>query len=163
VDPRAHAGHRAFLDPEDRVLLVGDHRLPRITPHVGGEATGPENPLADFLASQTKVAALDVALVCPAHGAVFADHRHRAQQLIAHHEVRAREMWDVLQAGPATAYAVARKAFRWVFENAADRFQAGAAVMETIAHLELLRGRGAVRREDVAGVLEYRSVPGSVG
>lgn len=156
-------GHCCFLDLEDRVLLVGDHLLPRITPHVGVYATGPANPLADFIASQEKVAALDVDLVCPAHGAVFADHRHRARQLIAHHEVRAREMWDVLQAGPATAYAVARKAFRWVFESALDRFQAGAAVMETIAHLELLRGRGAVRRENVAGVLEYRAVPGSVG
>lgn len=156
-------GHCCFLDLEDRVLLVGDHLLPRITPHVGVYATGPQNPLADFLASQAKVAALDVALVCPAHGAVFADHRHRAQQLIAHHEVRARETWDVLQAGPATAYEVARKVFRWVFESAADRFQAGAAVMETIAHLELLRGRGAVRREDVEGVLEYQAVAGSVG
>jgi glyoxylase-like metal-dependent hydrolase (beta-lactamase superfamily II) len=156
-------GHCCFLELDDRVMFVGDHLLPRITPHVGVYATGPENPLADFLASQEKVAALDVALVCPAHGAVFTDHRHRARQLIAHHEVRAREMWDILQSGPASAYAVARKAFRWVFDNANDRFQAGAAVMETIAHLELLRGRGALRREDVAGVWEYRVVPGSVG
>jgi hypothetical protein len=70
-------------------------------------------------------------------------------------------MWDLLRAGPATAYAVARKAFRWVFENATDRFQAGAAVMETIAHLELLRGRGVVRRDEVGGVLEYRAAEGS--
>jgi glyoxylase-like metal-dependent hydrolase (beta-lactamase superfamily II) len=156
-------GHCCFLDLTDRVLFVGDHLLPRITPHVGVYATGPQNPLADFVASQEKVAALDVALVCPAHGAVFSDHRHRAQQLIAHHDVRAREMWNILQGGPATAYAVARSAFRWVFESDADRFQAGAAVMETIAHLEFLRGRGAVRREDVDGVLEYRSVPGALG
>jgi glyoxylase-like metal-dependent hydrolase (beta-lactamase superfamily II) len=156
-------GHCCFLDLDDRVLFVGDHLLPRITPHVGVYATGPQNPLADFLASQEKVAGLDVRLVCPAHGAVFTDHRHRTRQLIAHHEVRAREMWDVLKAGPASAYQVARRAFDWVFENVQDRFQAGAAVMETIAHLELLRGRGAVRREDVAGVWEYRAVPGSVG
>jgi len=154
-------GHCCFLDLDDRVLFVGDHLLPRITPHVGVYATGPENPLADFIASQEKVATLDVRLVCPAHGAVFEDHRHRARQLVAHHEVRAREMWDVLRAGPATAFAVAHKAFRWVFENEVDRFQAGAAVMETIAHLELLRGRGAVRREEVDGVLEYRAVGGA--
>lgn len=154
-------GHCCFLDLDDRVLFVGDHLLPRITPHVGVYATGPENPLADFLESQEKVAALEVGLVCPAHGGVFTDHRHRARQLVAHHEVRAREMWDVLRAGPASAYAVARKVFRWVFENATDRFQAGAAVMETIAHLELLRGRGVVRREEIAGVLEYRAAEGS--
>ena len=150
-------GHCCFLDLDDRVLFVGDHLLPRITPHVGVYATGPENPLEDFVASQEKVEGLDVRLVCPAHGGVFEDHRHRARQLIAHHEVRAREMLDVLRAGPATAYAVARKAFHWVFENATDRFQAGAAVMETIAHLEMLRGRGAVLREEADGVLEYRA------
>lgn len=149
-------GHCCYLDLDDRVLFVGDHLLPRITPHVGVYATGPENPLGDFLASQQKVAELDVRLVCPAHGAVFEDHRHRARQLVAHHEVRAREMEDVLRAGPASAYEVARRVFRWVFENATDRFQAGAAVMETIAHLELLRGRGAVRREERDGVLQYR-------
>ena len=156
-------GHCCFLDLDDRVLFVGDHLLPRITPHVGVYATGPENPLADFVASQDKVAALDVRLVCPAHGAVYQDHRHRARQLVAHHEVRAREMWDVLKAGPATAYAVAQKAFRWVFEDPKDRFQAGAAVMETIAHLELLRGRGQLARDERDGVLEYRvtgAVPG---
>lgn len=154
-------GHCCFLDLADRVLFVGDHLLPRITPHVGVYATGPENPLADFIASQEKVAALDVSVVCPAHGAVFSDHRHRARQLIAHHEVRAQEMLDVLRAGPATAYAVARKAFRWVFESEVDRFQAGAAVMETIAHLELLRGRGVLTREEADGVLEYRTAKGS--
>jgi len=150
-------GHCCFLDLEQRALLVGGPLLPKITPHVGVYATGPTDPLGDFLASQEKVAALeDVRLVCPAHGAVYADHRHRARQLVAHHEVRAREMADVLRSGPATAYAVARRAFHWVFEEGVDRFQAGAAVMETIAHLEMLRGRGLVQRGERDGVLEYR-------
>ncbi|MBM4246737.1 MAG: MBL fold metallo-hydrolase [Deltaproteobacteria bacterium] len=148
-------GHCCFLDLEDRVLFVGDHLLPRITPHVGVYATGPENPLGDFLASQEKVATLDARLVCPAHGGVYEDHRHRARQLIRHHEARAGEMHDVLRAGPATAYDVARRVFRWVFENPNDRFQAGAAVMETIAHLEMLRERGVLRREERDGVLLY--------
>ncbi|MEW6272524.1 MAG: MBL fold metallo-hydrolase [Thermodesulfobacteriota bacterium] len=149
-------GHCCYLDLDDRVLFVGDHLLPKITPHVGVYATGPANPLQDFLASQDKVAALEVRLVCPAHGGVFSDHRHRARQIRAHHEVRAREMWDVLQAGPATAYEVARKAFHWVLENPAEnRFQVGAAVMETIAHLELLRGRGVVERREAGEVLQY--------
>lgn len=152
-------GHCCFLDLDQRVLFVGDHLLPRITPHVGVYATGPRNPLADFLASQEKVAALDeVELVCPAHGPVYADHRRRAAQIIAHHEQRARATANALRDGPATAYLVARQVFPHLYENDqdADRFQRGAAVMETIAHLELLRGRGVVRREDAGDVLEYR-------
>jgi glyoxylase-like metal-dependent hydrolase (beta-lactamase superfamily II) len=149
-------GHCCFLDLDDRVLFVGDHLLPRITPHVGVYATGPLNPLGDFLASQDKVAALDVRLVCPAHGGVYEDHRHRARQLVRHHEARAGEMKDVLRAAPATGYDVARRVFRWVFENPNDRFQAGAAVMETIAHLEMLRARGELRREERDGILYYQ-------
>ncbi len=150
-------GHCCFLDLDDRVLFVGDHLLPRITPHVGVYATGPENPLEDFVASQRKVAALDARLVCPAHGGVYEDHRHRAHQLIRHHEARAGEMKDVLRAGPASACDVARRVFRWVFENPNDRFQAGAAVMETIAHLEMLRGRGELRRAERDGILLYEA------
>ncbi|MEY4949358.1 MAG: hypothetical protein RL698_1569 [Pseudomonadota bacterium] len=150
-------GHCCILDREQRVFFVGDHLLPRITPHVGVYATGPRNPLGDFLDSQEKVARLDVALVCPAHGGVYTDHRHRARQLIAHHEYRMREMLDTVQAGPATAYEVARRSFRWVFEDGADRFHMGAAVMETLAHLELLAARGAIAPEERDGVVRFRA------
>lgn len=148
-------GHCCLLDLDSRTLFVGDHLLPKITPHVGVYSSSPPNPLGDFLASQEKVAALDVALVCPAHGPTFTDHRHRAQQLIAHHEHRLRVMLDALRLGPATALAIARKGFPWVFEEPVERFQVGAALMETIAHLDLLFAREAARRDEQDGVLYY--------
>jgi glyoxylase-like metal-dependent hydrolase (beta-lactamase superfamily II) len=152
-------GHCCLLDLDARVLFVGDHLLPKITPHVGVYATGPTNPLGDFVASHEKIAALDdVSLVCPAHGPVFRDHRYRARQIIAHHEYRMREMRDVIRAMPSSAFTVAKRAFAWVFEEGADRFHMGAAVMETIAHLELLRARGAAVTEESEGVLFYRGV-----
>ncbi len=150
-------GHCCFLDLESRILFVGDHLLPKITPHVGVFATGPQNPLGDFLASQEKVAALDVSLVCPAHGAVYSGHRHRARQIIAHHEYRLREASNVIHARPTTAFDAAREIFPWVFEDAEARMQRGAALMETLAHLELLRARGAARAEERDGVVYYRS------
>ncbi|HZR79841.1 MAG TPA: MBL fold metallo-hydrolase, partial [Candidatus Binatia bacterium] len=52
-------GHCCFLDLDARALFVGDHLLPKITPHVGVYATGPRNPLGDFVASQEKVARLE--------------------------------------------------------------------------------------------------------
>lgn len=148
-------GHCCLLDLETGALLVGDHLLPKITPHVGVFATGPTNPLGDYLASLEKVAALDAALVCPAHGPVYRDHRRRARQIAAHHEYRLRVMADALKGGPATAYSVSTRAFRWVFENPENRFQVGAALMETVAHLELLCARGVARREDRDGIVYY--------
>jgi glyoxylase-like metal-dependent hydrolase (beta-lactamase superfamily II) len=150
-------GHCCFLEVESGVLFVGDHLLPKITPHVGVYPTSPPNPLGDFLASQVKVAALErVSLVCPAHGPTFTDHAHRAHQLIAHHEHRLRAMTDALRFGPETAFAVAKKAFAWVFEDPIlNRFQIGAALMETIAHLDLLHARGGATREDRDGLVLY--------
>ncbi|MFM8409166.1 MAG: MBL fold metallo-hydrolase, partial [Alphaproteobacteria bacterium] len=149
-------GHCCLHEPERGVLLVGDHLLPKITPHVGVYATGPRNPLGDFLDSLEKVARLEVSLVCPAHGGTYSDHRHRASQLVAHHEYRLREMLDTVRGGPCTALEVARRSFRWVFEDGGDRFQLGAAVMETIAHLELLAARGEIVGEDDGRIVRWR-------
>src|SRR5207247_8316774 len=81
-------GHCCLLLLPERVLFVGDHLLPKITPHVGLWPGGPENPLGDFLASMDKIQGVDARLVCPAHGAVYEDHRRRARQLIDFHRVR---------------------------------------------------------------------------
>ncbi len=150
-------GHCCFLDLDDRTLFVGDHLLPKITPHVGVFATGPKNPLGDFIASQEKVAALDAALVCPAHGPVYSAHHHRAHQIIAHHEHRLREMLDVIHTEPATAFETAAQVFDWVFKDPDARMQKGAAFMETLAHLELLHARGDAEREDRDGVIYFRA------
>lgn len=148
-------GHCCFLDLDDRTLFVGDHLLPKITPHVGVFSTGPQNPLGDFLASQEKVAGLDADVVCPAHGPVYSTHRHRAQQIIAHHEHRLREMLDVIRREPTTAYGTAEKVFDWVFRDPNARMQMGAAFMETLAHLQLLHARGDATREERDGVVYF--------
>jgi len=150
-------GHCCFLDLDDHTLFVGDHLLPRITPHVGVFATGPRNPLGDFLASQEKIAAVEASLVCPAHGAVYSAHRHRARQIISHHEFRLREIADVIRRGPVHAFDTAARVFAWVFENPNARMQRGAAVMETIAHLELLHARGEAARVERDGVVYFNA------
>ena len=45
--------------------------------------------------SQLKVQKFDVELVLPAHGGVYHDHRHRANQFIEHHRYREAEMLDL--------------------------------------------------------------------
>ena len=56
--------------PPSSAMIVGDHLLPKITPHVGFAPGSTGNPLGDFLASQRKVQRFDVDLVLPAHGGV---------------------------------------------------------------------------------------------
>jgi glyoxylase-like metal-dependent hydrolase (beta-lactamase superfamily II) len=48
-------GHCVLFFPKERAMIVGDHLLPKITPHVGFGPGTTGNPLADFIASQEKV------------------------------------------------------------------------------------------------------------
>jgi len=142
--PGHTAGHCCLYFPHGKILIVGDHLLPKITPHVGVYYFGPDNPLQDFLDSQQKVQKFDVELVLPAHGGIFKDHRHRAQQIIQHHKFRLQEIRDAIQGRARTAYDVAME----LFEFGQDRpiFHLLAATFETLAHLHLLMYNGKARR-----------------
>jgi glyoxylase-like metal-dependent hydrolase (beta-lactamase superfamily II) len=149
-------GHCCLLLKPDGVLFVGDHLLPKITPHVGLWPNGPENPLGDFLASHEKIQRVDARLVGPAHGAVYEDHRRRARQLIDFHRVRKLAMLDMIRRRPRTAYEVALEAFAIAQDN---RFQVVAATYETLAHLELLRREGRALSSERNGVVVYQGRP----
>jgi glyoxylase-like metal-dependent hydrolase (beta-lactamase superfamily II) len=137
-------GHCCFYLPQDKILIAGDHLLPKITPHVGLYYLGPDNPLQDFICSQQKIQQLDVELVLPAHGAIFKDHRYRAQQIIHHHHYRLQEIYDTIKSHAKTAYDIAME----VFDLGPDRpiFHMLAATFETLAHLHFLMYEGKVRR-----------------
>jgi glyoxylase-like metal-dependent hydrolase (beta-lactamase superfamily II) len=146
-------GHCVLYLREHRILIAGDHLLPKITPHVGVFPGGPQNPLLDFIDSQRKIQPLEVDLVLPAHGGVFSDHRHRTRQIIQHHEYRMQEMLDIVRQRPRTAYDVARVAFDFNVDSSLTiQFP---ATFETLAHLELLRSRGSVNRADENGEVVY--------
>src|SRR5207253_498065 len=112
--------HPLEAEKPDGILFVGDHLLPKITPHVGVYPGGPENPLGDFLNSHEKIKRLEARLVCPAHGGVYEDHRRRASQLIDFHRVRKMTMHDAIRRKPLTPYEVALEAFAISPQN---RFQ----------------------------------------
>ncbi len=147
-------GHCCLLLQPDGILFVGDHLLPKITPHVGIGPSGPANPLGDFLASHEKIKRLDARLVCPAHGGIYEDAHRRASQLIDFHRVRKLTMLDVIRKRPCTAYEVALEAFAISPNN---RFQVMAATSETLAHLELLRLEGRALRSETDGVVRYKA------
>ena len=148
-------GHCVLYLRRQRVMIAGDHLLPKITPHVGVYPGGPENPLRDFLDSQRKIQPFDVHLVLPAHGGVFVDHRHRANQILQHHQYRMQEMLDAIRRQALTAYEVAGLAFS--FDADSPITVQFPATFETLAHLEYLRSIGRAVREDHAEQTVYRA------
>jgi glyoxylase-like metal-dependent hydrolase (beta-lactamase superfamily II) len=148
-------GHCVLYLRQQRLMIVGDHLLPKITPHVGIFPGGPTNPLADFLDSQRKVQGFDVGTVLPAHGGVFTDHRHRANQIIQHHHYRMQEMLDIVRHQPRTAYDVASQAFGFDIDSPITvQFP---ATFETLAHLEYLRAIDQVASDERDERILYRA------
>ncbi len=125
--------HLCLLDPDNGLLISGDHVLPTITPHISGMGATVD-PLADFFASLDRMRSFDaVRTVLPAHGLQFDDLAGRAQAIRRHHE----ERLEILQAasdeiGNGTVNDYMKALFK-------ERSWGSMAESETYAHLEHLR------------------------
>lgn len=119
-------------------LLSGDHVLPRITPNISRWPGQPPDPLGQYLESLRHLQTLPLKVAWPAHGDVLTDPLGRVAEILRHHDLRLGTMEQALDAGPLTAYEVARAVFRPDLSPHQWRF----AVGETLAHLEYLERRG---------------------
>lgn len=146
-------GHLVFNDEHHDLLFAGDHILPRITPSIGLQPATVDSPLGQFLDSLRLVRARPDADLLPAHGPVGGRVHARADELLAHHDVRLGQCRDAIVAGNASAQDVAR-VLRWTrrehrFDDM-DMFNRMLAVLETAAHLDVLADRGDLTRTEHA-------------
>ena len=136
--------HLAFYCAEERLLLCGDAVLIKITPNISRWPHGRPDPLADFLQSLDRLAALDVELALPGHGPLIRAFGERLVELRAHHYERL-EIMAHATGGGATAFLVCTAVFP---TTALSPHQLRFAMAETLAHLEYLVGVGRLERAD---------------
>jgi glyoxylase-like metal-dependent hydrolase (beta-lactamase superfamily II) len=144
--PGHSPGHLCFHSPSRRLVLSGDHVLPRISPNISVHTQQIHNPLADYLESLSIVEHLECDEVLPGHEWRFAGLAHRVDQLREHHRARLDEVLVALVAGPLTCWELTTK-LTWSrpLEGSTPWLQR-AASGETLAHLVLLESRGEVTR-----------------
>ena len=145
-------GHCCLYDRDARLLLTGDHVLPKISPHIGlyDEDEPSSDPLGSFIDSLRKVAPYDVDVVLPAHEYRFTDLAGRVEALIEHHRERLDAVLTRLREGPASVWEIAL-VLPW--NRPWDEIKGlmrRAAIHETLAHVRALEHEGAVER--VAGM-----------
>ncbi len=146
--PGHSPGHVCFYDQERKVLLSGDHILPRISPNIAVHAQQMGNPLADFLDALARVRELGVEEVLPAHEWRFRPLAARVDQLIAHHRERLDEAEAAVREQPGLTCWEATLRLRWSRDWAEIKgYMRRAAVGETLAHLVFLESRGRVRHQ----------------
>jgi glyoxylase-like metal-dependent hydrolase (beta-lactamase superfamily II) len=141
-------GHICLHDADHDVLLTGDHLLPRISPNIGLTPGSKDSPLASYLDSLRALGGYDSAEALPAHEYRFRGIAGRAGTLIEHHDVRAREVLDVIAASDyATVWDVTTKLTWSRGWDQINGFMRRAALFETAAHIQYLEqeGRLAVR------------------
>ena len=157
--PGHSPGHLCFFDTRSGRMLTGDHVLDPITPHVGYWHEQRGDPMGDYVASLTKVAARETSGALPAHGEPFGDLRGRAAAIVAHTAERERAILTVLAASPPHSATEVAQALPWTRRQRSfaelGEFHQQFAVAETIAHLEHLHRRGEVTREDAGPLITY--------
>jgi glyoxylase-like metal-dependent hydrolase (beta-lactamase superfamily II) len=146
--PGHSPGHLCFYEPRNRLMLSGDHVLPRITPNIPFHPQAAANPLGDFIESLDKVAAYDTSEVLPAHEHRFVGLGARVAELKAHHEARFTEALAAIRSGYTTAWQIAEH-MQWSRPwSRIEGFMRRAAVGEAVSHLRALQQLGVVREVD---------------
>lgn len=156
--PGHSPGHVCLYEPSKRLLFTGDHILPTITPNISYHLQSGSNPLGDYVHSLEQLRKLPIDLALPAHEDVFKDVGKRIEYIIGHHEERKKQILNIIADKRKSAYVIAKQ-LPW---NIMGDDWAGlnphiqrSAVMETIAHLELLRLDGQVHRLSSNDTLLY--------
>jgi glyoxylase-like metal-dependent hydrolase (beta-lactamase superfamily II) len=141
--PGHSPGHVCFHAPERRLLLAGDHVLPKTSPNVSVHVQQRPDPLGDYLAALDRLAGLDVDEVLPAHEYRFRRLDLRVEQLRDHHRRRLDETERAVHAAPGgTGWELADR-LRWPrpFASMYPIVQR-LALGETLAHLARLQRDG---------------------
>ncbi len=154
--PGHSAGHVCFHSADRRLLLSGDHILPRITPNISVHAQQFPNPLGDYLESLAKVRDLDADEVLPGHEYRFADLPSRVDEITAHHAERLEEIVEVVRAHPGSNAWEITLRLRWSRPwDEIQPFMQRQANGETLAHCVLLELHGRMRRLGVSPARFY--------
>lgn len=136
-------GHICLYDADYDLLLTGDHLLPRISPNIGIFPGGLKSPLTSYLDSLRVMPGFDSAEALPAHEYRFRGIAGRSQAIARHHDVRAREVLDIVAAaGQPTIWAVTERLTWSRTWDEITGFMRRAALAETAAHIEYLQRQG---------------------
>lgn len=159
--PGHSPGHICLYSDSRKLLLSGDHVLPRITPNIAFHSQQVPDPLGDYLDSLARLRAFVPDEVLPAHEYRFAGLEDRLVEIEHHHARRLDQIAQLVEQRPgSTAWDLAT-ALDWSRPwDQTPPYMQRAANGETLAHLVLLERRGRVFRQ--AGV-PARFYPVSAG
>ena len=155
--PGHSSGHICLYEPEQKILLSGDHILPKITPNISVNPQAIENPLGRYIKSLQEIKQLDVKLTLPGHDRPFTHLIPRIDEIIRHHGHRNMEILEAIGFRTKTAYQIAQQ-ITWGDHNTwrdLPPFHQRMAIFETLAHLEMMAAENRVDKLPRNGIIYY--------
>ncbi len=155
--PGHSSGHICLYEPERKILLSGDHILPKITPNISLNPQSIENPLGRYIKSLQEIRKLEVKLTLPGHDRPFTRLVPRIDEIIRHHGYRNMEILEAIGFRTRTPYEIAQK-ISWGDNNAWNDlppFHQRMAIFETLAHLEMMAAENRVDKLPRNGTIYY--------
>jgi glyoxylase-like metal-dependent hydrolase (beta-lactamase superfamily II) len=155
--PGHSSGHICLYEPDKKILLSGDHILPKITPNIGVHPQSIENPLGRYIKSLNEIKQLDIELTLPGHDQPFNNLKTRIDEIIRHHGQRNLEILGAIGISARTAHQIAKE-ITWGDNsgwNALPPFHKRMAVFETLAHLEMMAADSQINKLSRKGVIYY--------
>jgi len=157
--PGHSSGHICLYEPDKKVLLCGDHILPKITPNISVNPQSIENPLGRYLQSLEEIKKLDIDITLPGHDEPFHHLKMRINEIIHHHQMRNQEILDRIAVNAWSAYSIAKE-ITWGSNggswDALPAFHKRMAIFETLAHLEMMAAESRVFKQGKKGVIQYK-------
>jgi glyoxylase-like metal-dependent hydrolase (beta-lactamase superfamily II) len=156
--PGHSPGHICLYEPNHRLLLSGDHVLPKITPNVSLHPQQRENPLKDYLESLDKVAQLKIDRVLPAHEWDIEWFKKRIDEMKDHHNERLEEMFESVPSEDAVTATDVAQRIRWATGSydSFPPFMKRAAIGEALSHLVYLASLGRLQQFEDGGIVRFQ-------
>jgi glyoxylase-like metal-dependent hydrolase (beta-lactamase superfamily II) len=140
---RGHSPECACLwNDQDKILIVGDHVLPKISPNINMLCVGPRNPLEEYLQSLDDFRDLSCKILLPAHGLPIRKFRERVVELQEHHHRQLNKL-AISCVQPSTV----ADCMPYLFNAELPDHQLYFAAGETAAHLTYLAAKGRMKKE----------------
>ncbi|MDP4158745.1 MAG: MBL fold metallo-hydrolase [Bacillota bacterium] len=158
VDIPGHTpGHIGLYERNHKLFFCGDHILDEITPNItfwGFE----QDILATYFTSLKKVYEYEIDYLFTAHRKILKDHQKRIIEIQNHHDIRLKEILNILQDGRKTPGKIAASMHWDLSHKSWDDFphpQKWFASGEALSHLEHLVYIGLVDRIEEGRTFTY--------
>ncbi|MFE4898785.1 MBL fold metallo-hydrolase [Peribacillus butanolivorans] len=145
-------GHLCFYHESQKIMLIGDVVLNRITPNISLWPNSDQNPLASYFSTLHCLVDQDISIAYPAHGTPIENLAQRAKEIIVHHKGRLATILTILETNQV-AFEITEKLFH--HKKLTDH-QWRFAIAETLAHLEYLVESERIHKISTNGTFQYK-------